>query len=147
VENETFNTLKNQGYHLEHNDGHGQQNLSVVLTMLMMLAFSVDQTSQLCSSPPGQRPDPRTSPAAPQSVAAAPDWRDVMALRSHKQIAFREPLMGGAPWSWEFWGKLTPKPLGFGPHCRPSAGIASIDSARVWVLVGDGGLEPSTSAL
>jgi len=48
VENETFNTLKNQGYHLEHNYGHGCQNLSVVLAMLMMLAFLVDQTSQLC---------------------------------------------------------------------------------------------------
>ena len=48
VENETFNTLKNQGYHFEHNYGHGHQNLSVVLAMLMMLAFLVDQTSQLC---------------------------------------------------------------------------------------------------
>jgi hypothetical protein len=28
VENETFNTLKNQGYHFEHNYGHGQHNLS-----------------------------------------------------------------------------------------------------------------------
>lgn len=50
VENETFNTLKNQGYHLEHNYGHGYRNLSVVLMMLMMLAFLVDQTSQLCCS-------------------------------------------------------------------------------------------------
>jgi len=48
VENETFNTLKNQGYHFEHNYGHGHQHLSVVLAMLMMLAFLVDQTSQLC---------------------------------------------------------------------------------------------------
>ena len=48
VENETFNTLKNQGYHFEHNYGHGQQNLSVVFGMLMMLAFLVDQTQQLC---------------------------------------------------------------------------------------------------
>jgi hypothetical protein len=48
IENETFNTLKNQGYHFEHNDGHGQQNLSVVFAMLMMLAFLVDQTQQLC---------------------------------------------------------------------------------------------------
>src|SRR6266850_1037336 len=30
IENETFNTLKNQGYHFEHNYGHGEQNLSVV---------------------------------------------------------------------------------------------------------------------
>ncbi len=48
IENETFNTLKNQGYHFEHNFGHGQQNLSVVFAMLMMLAFLVDQTQQLC---------------------------------------------------------------------------------------------------
>jgi len=48
IENETFNTLKNQGYHLEHNYGHGEQHLSVVLMLLMMLAFLVDQTQQLC---------------------------------------------------------------------------------------------------
>ena len=48
IENETFNTLKNQGYHAEHNYGHGKQNLSVVLMYLMMLAFLVDQTHQLC---------------------------------------------------------------------------------------------------
>ena len=28
IENETFNTLKNLGYHFEHNFGHGYQNLS-----------------------------------------------------------------------------------------------------------------------
>jgi hypothetical protein len=48
IENETFNTLKNQGYHFEHNDGHGTQNLSVVFATVMMLAFLVDQTQQLC---------------------------------------------------------------------------------------------------
>ena len=48
IENETFNTLKNQGYQFEHNFGHGQRNLSVVFAMLMMLAFLVDQTQQLC---------------------------------------------------------------------------------------------------
>src|SRR5256886_16215716 len=48
IENETFNTLKNQGYNFEHNYGHGMQNLSVVFAMLMMLAFLVDQTQQLC---------------------------------------------------------------------------------------------------
>jgi hypothetical protein len=48
VENETFNTLKNQGYHYEHNYGHGEQNLSVVFALLMMLAFLVDQVQQLC---------------------------------------------------------------------------------------------------
>src|SRR6266545_4740603 len=48
IENETFNTLKNQGYNFEHNSGHGEQHLSVVFAMLMMLAFLVDQTQQLC---------------------------------------------------------------------------------------------------
>jgi hypothetical protein len=48
VENETFNTLKNQGYQFEHNFGHGKLNLSVVFAMLMMLAFLVDQTQELC---------------------------------------------------------------------------------------------------
>jgi hypothetical protein len=48
IENETFNTLKNQGYHLEHNYGHGEKNLSVVLALVMMLAFLVDQVQQLC---------------------------------------------------------------------------------------------------
>lgn len=48
IENETFNTLKNQGYHFEHNFGHGYKNLSTVFAMLMMLAFLIDQTEQLC---------------------------------------------------------------------------------------------------
>jgi hypothetical protein len=47
IENETFNTLKNQGYHFEHNFGHGEKNLSVVFALLMMLAFLVDQTQQV----------------------------------------------------------------------------------------------------
>jgi hypothetical protein len=48
IENETFNTLKNQGYNLGHNYGLGEKNLSVVFVLLMMLAFLVDQIQQLC---------------------------------------------------------------------------------------------------
>jgi hypothetical protein len=47
VENETFNTLKNQGYQLEHNYGHGQQHLATHFAYLMMLAFLVDQAQEL----------------------------------------------------------------------------------------------------
>jgi phosphate starvation-inducible membrane PsiE len=50
VENETFNTLKNQGYNYEHNYGLGTKYLSIVFVTLMMLAFLVDQTQQLTSS-------------------------------------------------------------------------------------------------
>jgi hypothetical protein len=48
IEHETFNTLKNQGDHCEHNDGHGEQNLSVVCATMMLVAFLVDQVQQLC---------------------------------------------------------------------------------------------------
>ncbi len=48
IENETFNTLKNQGYHFEHNFGHGYKNLSSVLALLMLLAFLIDQLLALC---------------------------------------------------------------------------------------------------
>ena len=48
IENETFNTLKNQGYNFEHNYGLGEKYLSMVFVKLMMLAFLTDQTQQLC---------------------------------------------------------------------------------------------------
>lgn len=49
IENETFNTLKNQGYHFEHNYGHGKKHLSTVLSYLMLLAFHTDQLIQRCN--------------------------------------------------------------------------------------------------
>lgn len=39
TENESHNVLKNYGYHLEHNFGHGQHYLSTVLLSLNLLAF------------------------------------------------------------------------------------------------------------
>jgi hypothetical protein len=49
IENETFNTLKNQGYHFEHNFGHGEKHLAGVFAVLMMLAFLIDQVQQRCN--------------------------------------------------------------------------------------------------
>jgi hypothetical protein len=51
IENETFNTLKNQGYRFEHNYGHGHEHLSAVFAHLMLLAFLTDQILQRCSKP------------------------------------------------------------------------------------------------
>jgi hypothetical protein len=48
IENETFNTLKNQGYQFEHNFGHGYKHLSHVFGLLMFLAFLIDQAQQRC---------------------------------------------------------------------------------------------------
>lgn len=38
-ENESHNTLKNHGYHIEHNFGHGDHYLSMILLCLNLLAF------------------------------------------------------------------------------------------------------------
>jgi len=48
IENATFNTLQTQGYHFAHNYGQGEQPLSVVFAMLLLLAFLVAQAQQLC---------------------------------------------------------------------------------------------------
>lgn len=47
IENETFNTLKNQDYNFGHNYGHGKNNLCSNFTMLMTLAFLIDQVQWL----------------------------------------------------------------------------------------------------
>jgi hypothetical protein len=47
IENNTFNTIKNQNYHFEHNFGHGYKNLCTVFSMLLMLAFLIDQVQEL----------------------------------------------------------------------------------------------------
>lgn len=47
IENENNNTLKTKGYHLEHNFGHGQQNLANVLATLNILAFFIHTIQEL----------------------------------------------------------------------------------------------------
>jgi hypothetical protein len=44
IENENNNTLKNHGYHLEHNFGHGKKHLSNLLLTLNLLAFLTHTT-------------------------------------------------------------------------------------------------------
>lgn len=47
IENEGNNTLKNLGYHLEHNFGHGKRHLSSTLLVLNLLAFLIHTIQQL----------------------------------------------------------------------------------------------------
>jgi hypothetical protein len=47
IENECFNTLKNQGYYIEHNYGHGKNNLSYNMYLLTLLAFYFHQIFEL----------------------------------------------------------------------------------------------------
>ena len=47
IENESFNVLKNNGYNLEHNFGHGKATLSAVLVVLNLLAFALHHLCEL----------------------------------------------------------------------------------------------------
>ena len=47
-ENENNNVLKNYGYHLEHNFGHGKQYLAMILVLLNLLAFLIHTILDLC---------------------------------------------------------------------------------------------------
>lgn len=47
IENECFNTLKNQGYYIEHNYGHGSKNLCFNFFLLTLLAFFFHQIFEL----------------------------------------------------------------------------------------------------
>jgi hypothetical protein len=50
IENETFNALKNHGYDLEHNFGHGKSTLAAVLAVLNLLAFGMHTACDLIES-------------------------------------------------------------------------------------------------
>lgn len=47
IENETFNVLKNGGYNLEHNFGHGTKTLANLLVSLNLLAFSFHSVAHI----------------------------------------------------------------------------------------------------
>jgi hypothetical protein len=47
IENENFNTLKNLGYHAEHNFGHGQEHASFNFFLFILIAFFMHQILEL----------------------------------------------------------------------------------------------------
>ena len=47
IENESFNVLKNRGYHLEHNFGHGNEHLAALLACFNLLAFAIHTVCDL----------------------------------------------------------------------------------------------------
>ena len=51
IENESFNVLKNHGYELEHNFGHGENTLAMTLVALNMLAFAWHTVLDLLEPP------------------------------------------------------------------------------------------------
>src|ERR1700756_1648534 len=47
IEYETFNVLKTKGYNLEHNFGHGKENLAAILATFNLLAFTFHTVAEL----------------------------------------------------------------------------------------------------
>ena len=107
VENEALNNLKTKVYHLEHNFGHGQQNLSTVLATLNLLAFA-------CHTVPGRRACAPPAPARASSTVSEPSRQesalaDVELPRlvtDHHRLA-QEPMCVHLP---------PPRPLGGHAH-------------------------------
>ena len=51
IENESFNVMKNHGYELEHNFGHGKQFLAMVMAAFNLLAFAWHSVLDLLEPP------------------------------------------------------------------------------------------------
>jgi hypothetical protein len=81
IENESFNVLKNHGYHLEHNFGHGKQHLAQQFAQLNLLAFafhtvcdSVEKLWQQARAVLGTRKDFFTDLHTVTAYFLFPDW-------------------------------------------------------------------------
>jgi len=85
IENESFNVLKNHGYELEHNFGHGEQYLAMTLAALNLLAFSWHTVLDLME-PPWRRAREAAEKrksffnylATVTSFAVFPAWSDLL---------------------------------------------------------------------
>jgi hypothetical protein len=85
IENESFNVLKNHGYELEHNFGHGENYLAMTLAALNMLAFAWHTVLDLIEPPwrkAREAAEKRTSFFAYlgtlTSFAVFPAWSDLL---------------------------------------------------------------------
>ena len=72
IENECFNTLKNQGYQIDHNFGHGSKNLCFNFYILTLLAFFTQQIADLC--------DDAYQTGRKQMVTMKSFWQEVQVL-------------------------------------------------------------------
>ena len=96
VENETFNTLKHQEYHLEHSYGHGEKNLATVFGLFTFLAFLLDQLQEWgCSLFQQARRVRRTRISLWETMRALMTWFLVASWEALWQsIIFKRPVMG-----------------------------------------------------
>ena len=75
IENEAFNVLKNHGYHMEHNFGHGKKNLAFVFIILNFIAYMLHQLMRLA--------DPMFQAAMEKIGTRRGMWENIRVLISH----------------------------------------------------------------
>jgi hypothetical protein len=104
IENGSFNVLKTQGYNLEHNFGHGKQNLAAMLVALNLLAFAFHTVCDLAEdawraarSKAGSRTRFFTRMAAISEYLVFASW-EVRWTPETGQVAKRESSLGTAGW-------------------------------------------------
>jgi hypothetical protein len=85
IENESFNVMKNHGYELEHNFGHGETFLAMTLAGLNLLAFAwhslldtIEPPWQAARAAAFKRRSFFTNMAAITSLAIFPSWHDLI---------------------------------------------------------------------
>ena len=90
IENESFNVLKNHGYHLEHNFGHGKQHLAQQFVLLNLLAFafhtvcdSVEKRWQEARAALATRKDFFTDLHTITAYLLFPDWHALCSAMVH----------------------------------------------------------------
>lgn len=95
IENETFNALKNHGYHLEHSYGHGEEHLAFNMIILNLTAFllhqlmgMLDDLYQEALEKSGARYDLWEKIRAALALILWPNWRELF----HYLLGHREPL-------------------------------------------------------
>lgn len=99
IENECFNTLKNQGYHIEHNYGHGAKNLCFNFFLLTLIAFFFHQIFELTD---------RLYQACRDKFGSKRSMWET--LRSHIKILIFE--------TWEYLLDFALTPTKYRPFCR-----------------------------
>lgn len=94
IENEVFNTVKNHGYYIEHNYGHGQQHLSFNFFLLNMLAFFIHQIFEMtdtlyqeCREKLGSKKNLWDHFRVSIRMLILPDWKTLL-RRVHTPSAF-----------------------------------------------------------
>jgi hypothetical protein len=90
IENESFNVLKNHGYHLEHNFGHGRQSLAQVFVVMNLLAFAfhtvcdgVEELWQQARAALGTRTGFFTDLHTITAYLLFPNWRSLCLAMAH----------------------------------------------------------------